>query len=128
MSNRLKDTMETIEAELGLDDEETRRQAAGLALAFAIGALVGVGLAVTWIPGLKRRPAPAIVRGYRRAREASGAALSEARQWGSDLAAEFREELAANIEAAREEFVDMARKQLGSARKTLEKEYGKFRR
>ena len=49
MSNRLKDTMETIEAELGLDDEETRRQAAGLALAFAIGALVGVGLAVTWI-------------------------------------------------------------------------------
>jgi len=97
---------------------------AGLLLAFTIGALVGVGLAVTWIPKrLKSPQQPRLVRGYHRAREAGSSALREGRRLGTELTAEFREELAANIEAAREELVDMARKQVKKARKALQREY-----
>ena len=100
----------------------------GLALAFAIGAVVGVGIALTWIPERsRRRVGPTIVRGYEKARRASAETLEDARRRGGELAAEFREELAANLEAAREEFSDMARKQMKSAKKALKREYSKLR-
>ena len=102
-------------------------QPAGLLLAFTIGALVGVGLAVTWIPRRpKSRPQPRVVRGYHRAREAGSSALREGRRLGAELTSEFREELAANIEAAREELVDVARKQVKKTRRALQREYSKY--
>lgn len=120
---------ETVEEEFEDGDRyETGSHTAGLALAFAIGALVGVGIALTWIPEpSRRRVGPTIVKGYQRARRAGAETLEEARRRGGELAAEFREELAANIEAAREEFSDMARKQVKSAKKALKREYSKLR-
>ncbi len=40
---------------------------------------------------------------------------------------DFRDELGASVEAAREEFGDLVRDQLGQARSTLRKEYRKLR-
>lgn len=120
----LEETEEMEEA----DSHSDRSYATGLALAFAIGAVVGVGIAVTWIPERsRRRVGPTIVKGYQRARRAGADALDEARRRSRDLAAEFREELASNLEAAREEFSDIARKQVTSAKKALKREYSRLR-
>ena len=98
-----------------------------LLVAFAIGTFVGVGLAATWVPERSRRALPPLARGYRRARDAGAKVLAEARRRGSDMAVEFREELAANLEAAREEIGDMTREQLAKAHEILQREYGKHR-
>jgi hypothetical protein len=113
------------------DDPENveRRHSTEFLLAFTIGALVGIGLAVTWIPERRRRRAPAGLReGYRRVRRSGAAALDEIRQASRHAAADFREELSAGLEAAREEFGDMARQQLEQARKTLRREHRGLRR
>lgn len=92
-------------------------------LALAIGALVGAGLAATWIPERQRRRLPAVAaKRYRRVRRAGSAALEEIREAGRELSGEFREELGATLEAAREEFRDMVRQQLEHARKALRRE------
>ena len=81
-------------------------------LAFAIGALVGIGLAATWIPEKNRKRIRAgIGEGYQRMRRAS-----------RRLTNDFRDELAANLEAARDEFRDMTRRQVRQMRKTLDRE------
>jgi hypothetical protein len=92
-------------------------------LAFTVGALVGAGLAAIWIPERPRRRLPAIAsRRYRRVRRASVTALDEIREAGREIAGELREELAATLEAAREEFGHMARGQLEQARRALRRE------
>jgi len=81
-------------------------------LAFTIGALVGIGLAATWIPEKNRaRIRAGIGEGYERMRRAS-----------RRLAGDFRNELAASLEAAREEFRDMTRQQVRQMRKRLDQE------
>lgn len=81
-------------------------------LAFAIGALVGLGLAATWVPEKNRaRIRAGIGEGYQRMRRAS-----------HRLTSDFREELASGLEAAREELRDMTRQQIRQMRKTLQRE------
>lgn len=108
------------------DDGSTtigRGEPAKYVLALTIGALVGAGLAATWIPERRRRGLPEIAtRRYRRVRRASSAALEEVREAARELNREFQEELGAILEAAREEFGDMARQQLEQVRKTLRRE------
>ncbi len=91
--------------------------------ALTIGALVGAGLAATWIPERQRRRLPAIAaKRYRRVRRAGSAALEEIREASRELSGEFREELGATLEAAREEFRDMVHQQLEQVRKALRRE------
>ncbi len=113
--------------EARLADDSCERIARGeptkYLLAFAIGALVGAGLAATWIPERPRRRLPAIAaKRYRRVRRAGSAALDEVREATRELSGEFREELGAALEAAREEFRDMARRQLEQVWKALRRE------
>lgn len=113
--------------EARLADDSSERIARGeptkYLLAFAIGALVGAGLAATWIPERPRRRLPAIAaKRYRRVRRAGSAALAEVREATRELSGEFREELGAALDAAREEFRDMARQQLEQVRKALRRE------
>ncbi len=100
-----------------------------LLLAFGIGALLGVGLAAIWIPEQpRRRPGLALARRYHSARRAGTSALAETTKRGAELAAEFREDLAAHLEAAREELVDIARKQIKTTRRALQRDYTKRQR
>ncbi len=96
-------------------------------LAFMIGTLVGVGLGVTWVPERRRRRLAGIGERYQRLREMGSDALGEIRRASRDLAGDFREELSASVEAAREEFADMTRQQLKQARKALERERKRLR-
>ncbi len=96
-------------------------------LAFIIGTLVGVGLGVTWVPERRRRRLAGIGERYQRLREMGSGALGEIRRASRDLAGDFREELSASVEAAREEFADMTRQQLKQARKALERERKRLR-
>jgi hypothetical protein len=92
-------------------------------LALTIGALVGAGLAATWIPERPRHRLPAIAaKRYRRVRRAGSVALEEFREAGRELSGEFREELGATLEAAREELGDMARQQLEQVWKALRRD------
>jgi hypothetical protein len=84
----------------------------GYLLAFVIGALVGLGLAATWIPEKRRKRLQAGVgEGYRRVRNT-----------GRRLVSDFREEIATSLEAAREELGDMTRQQVNNVRKAVERE------
>ncbi|MGD8867159.1 MAG: hypothetical protein PVI01_06005 [Gemmatimonadales bacterium] len=106
MATRLKRLVHPFEKE---DEPDHRKE---YLLAFAIGALVGVGLAATWIPEKNRaRIRAGIGEGYQRMRRAS-----------RRLTSDFREELASGLEAAREEFRDMTRQQIRQMRKTLQRE------
>ncbi len=121
--------MDGEQKSLAQADDLTRRIPAYLFLAFAIGGLVGAGLAATWIPEKRRhRLTTGIARRYRQLREAGGAALDDMRRASRDVASDFREEMAASLEAAREEFSDMASQQLGQLRKSVRREYKKLRR
>jgi hypothetical protein len=111
--------------------ETERGEPAQLLISFGIGALVGIGLAATWVPERRRRrrrrlPA-AVGKRYRRVRRAGGAALDEIQRAGHETVADFREELGASLEAAREEFGDMARGQLDQLLKALRREHRKVR-
>jgi uncharacterized membrane protein YccC len=108
----------------GADSGEIdRREPAQYFLAFVIGAFVGAGLAGIWIPERRRRRLPEVARRrYRRVRRAGAAALDEIREAGREIAGEFRDELGASLEAAREEFGDMARQQLKHVRGTLRRD------
>ncbi|MGD2152988.1 MAG: hypothetical protein PVG79_06935 [Gemmatimonadales bacterium] len=113
------------EAETGQYDRQTSSsgEPAKYLLALTIGALVGAGLAATWIPERPRHKLPAIAaKRYRRVRRAGSVALEEIREAGRELSGEFREELGAALEAAREEFGDMARQQLEQLSKALRRE------
>ncbi|MGD2215408.1 MAG: hypothetical protein PVJ64_01575 [Gemmatimonadales bacterium] len=113
------------EAQAAGDGSQTfgRRESTQYLLALTIGALVGAGLAATWIPERPRRRLPAIAaKRYRRVRRAGSATLDEIRAAGRELSGEFREELGASLEAAREEFGDMARQQLEQLRNALRRE------
>lgn len=104
-----------------------RHEPAHFLLAFVIGALVGTGLAAIWVPERRRRRLPATLgQRYRRVREASTAALGEIRKAGRRIVGEFREELGASLEAAREEFKDMTRQQLDQAHRALRREQRKL--
>jgi len=106
MATRLKRLVQQFEKE---EPPDHRRE---YLLAFAIGALVGVGLAATWIPEKNRaRIRAGIGEGYERMRRAS-----------RRLTADFREELASGIEAAREELKDMTRQQIKQMRRTVQRE------
>jgi hypothetical protein len=111
-------------------DSPLKRHTPEFLLAFTIGALVGIGLAVTWVPEHKRRRTSAARIGerYRRMRAASAAAIEDMRETARKAASDFREELGAGLEAAREEFGDMARQQLTGTRKALRREIKKLRR
>jgi hypothetical protein len=110
-------------------DEQRDREPAHYMLAFAIGALVGIGFAAIWIPEQRRRRLPALIGDrYRRVRDAGASALDEIRSAGGEAIGEFRQELGSSLEAAREEMAEMARKQLKQARGTLRREYRKLRR
>lgn len=112
-------------------EQETRSglQAAHYLLAFTIGALVGIGIAATWIPEKQRRRLPAVLRDrYRKVRDASASALEDMRDSGREVAGEFREELGSSLEAAREELSDMAGQQLKQMRAALRREARKLRR
>lgn len=87
-------------------------------LAFAIGAALGVGLAAVWLPERRRAPAGRLGR----VRRASSAALDELRAAAREVAADFREELGATLEAGREQIVDMTHKQLDQARRAMRRE------
>ncbi|NIN70881.1 MAG: hypothetical protein GTO46_02875 [Gemmatimonadetes bacterium] len=113
------------EAQPADDGTETigRGETTRYLLALTIGALVGAGLAATWIPERQRRRLPALAaKRYRRVRRAGSAALEEIREAGRELSGEFQEEIGATLEAAREEFRDMVRQQLEHARKALRPE------
>jgi carboxylesterase type B len=99
-------------------------------LAFAIGTLIGIGLAATWIPEPRRkRKSPSeLTQRYRRMRNTSVAAIEDVRRAARETAGELREELAANLEAARDELGDLARQQLDNAQRSLRREYKKLRR
>jgi hypothetical protein len=106
--------------------ETDRRDPAQYLLSFTIGAFVGAGIAAIWFPERRRRRLPAVMgRRYRRVRDASAAVYGEIREAGREIAGEFREDLAAGLEAAREEFKDMARLQLKNVRGSLRREHGK---
>jgi uncharacterized membrane protein YccC len=108
--------------------ESDRGLAAEFVLAFTIGALIGIGLAVTWVPERRRRRLPARVgHGYRRLREVGATALDDLRRSSREAASEFREELGASLEAAREELGEIARQQLEQARKAMRRERRKPR-
>jgi len=110
-------------------DDTGRGHKTQFLMAFAIGALVGIGLAATWIPERRRkRLTTGIGEGYRRLRRASAAALDDVRRTSAEVASDFREELRASLDVARGEFGDMARKQLDHARETLKRERKKLRR
>jgi hypothetical protein len=118
-----------VEAPETGSDEQRNSEPAHYLLAFAIGALVGIGFAAIWIPKQRRRRLPTLIgERYRRVRDAGGAALDEIRSASSEAIGDFRQELGASLEAAREEMADMARKQLKQARGTLSREYRKLRR
>ena len=121
-----------VETGKGRDSEPERTgglQIVHYLLAFAIGALVGIGIATTWIPEKQRRRLPALVRDrYRKLRDASASALDDVRDSGRELVGEFREELGSSLEAAREELGDMAGQQLKQVRAALRREARKLRR
>ncbi|NIR44101.1 MAG: hypothetical protein GWN99_06245 [Gemmatimonadetes bacterium] len=102
-------------------DESTREQPAPthLMLAFGIGTLVGIGVAMTWLPERRRRRGLPryLARRYHRARGASGAALSDLRGAGREMISDFTHELAANVEAAREQLTETTRDHLKGLRK-----------
>lgn len=105
------------------------RDQASLALAFTIGAAIGVGLAAIWVPERRRSRLPAAVgKRYRHMRKAGGAALDDLRSTAREVAGDFREELGATLEAAREEFMDIARKQIRQTRQALQREQRRPRR
>lgn len=101
-----------------------------LALALGIGAVVGVGIAATWLPRRRRRRRRLLphqlTRRYRRTRSARSSMADDIRASGQELLADFREELAASLEAAREELSDMARQQLKQLRGTRRRERSKI--
>ena len=104
-----------------LTNGESHEQA-GVALAFAIGAAIGVGLAAIWVPKRRNRLPAALGRRYQRVRKASAAALDELRDAAREISGDFREELGTTLEAAREELVDIARKQLDQTREIVKRE------
>lgn len=113
------------EARLADDGSQTvgRGEPTKYLLALTIGALVGAGLAATWIPERPRHKLPAIAaKRYRRVRRAGSAALEEIREASRELSGEFREELGATLEAAREELGDMAHQQLEQVWKALRRD------
>ena len=115
MLDRIKDVV-------GIEDQR-ETEPVHLALAFIIGTVIGAGIAATWVPERRRSKVPAFVeKPYKRARKASSAAFDDFRRTSRDLASDFREELAANIEAARHEFKDLAEQQVGQMRKALRRE------
>jgi hypothetical protein len=113
-----------------LADERTEERPAPthMMLAFGIGTLVGIGVALTWLPERRRRRSLPrfLARSYRGARRSSGAALGDLRESGRELVSDFRHELAANVEAAREGFADMAREQLAGLRTSMRRERRKI--
>ncbi|KPK65285.1 MAG: hypothetical protein AMS21_05090, partial [Gemmatimonas sp. SG8_38_2] len=65
----------------GKFNDAERGQKTEFLLAFAIGALVGIGLAATWIPQRRRKKTgTGISEGYRRLRRASAAAFDDVRR------------------------------------------------
>ncbi len=121
--------VETSRERPGEEESASGLQTTHYLLAFAIGALVGIGIAATWIPEKTRRRLPALLRDrYRRLQQASAATLGEWRDSGRDLTSEFREELGSSLEAAREELRDMAGQQLKQMRTALRREARKLRR
>ena len=112
-----------------LETKDLAREQAGTALAFAIGAAIGVGIAAIWVPRRRSTRLPAVLgRRYRRVRKAGAAAFDELRDAAREVAGDFREELGASLEAAREEFGEIARKQLAQTRQALSREVSKVRR
>jgi len=112
-------------------DNETAipREPAHYLLAFAIGTLVGIGVANTWLPQRRRTRLPGIVRRrYRRVRKAGSNTLQELRDARREVTGEFREELGATLEAARAELADMAREQFEGLRDAVRREQRKGRR
>ena len=110
-------------------DTIERPERTHLLLALGIGALVGAGIAATWLPTRRRRRRrlPGVLaRPYSRVREAGGAAIDDIRSAGRGLVADFRDELSANLEAARDDFGDIARQQIVQLRKALQRERRKF--
>lgn len=104
--------------------DEIPHERAGLLAAFTIGAAVGVALALIWVPERRQqRLPPGLHRRYRRVRGAGSDALKGIRQTARRTTEELREELAATLEAAREQLTEMARDQIEKARETLEREY-----
>lgn len=99
-----------------------------MALAFGIGTIVGLGVAMTWLPRRRRRRSLPryLARRYGRARKSSRATLGELRDSGRELITDFRHELAANVEAAREGLSEMAREQLHGLRKSMRHERRKI--
>ena len=92
--------------------------------AFGIGAAVGIALALIWVPEPRRRRVPrSLARGYDRARDAGTSAIREVRRVARESAADLKEELAATLEAAREELMEMTGEQLEKAREYVEREY-----
>lgn len=120
--------LDRIKEAVGIEDARDQ-EPVHLALAFIIGTLIGAGIAATWVPERRRSRVPDFVqKPYKRAREASSAAIEDFRRTSRDLAGDFRDELAANIEAARQEFKDLAEQQVGQVRKTLRRERKKLLR
>ena len=104
-----------------------RYEPAHFLLAFVIGALVGTGLAAIWVPERRRRRLPAALgQRHRRVRQAGTTALGEIRKGGRRIVGEFREELGASLEAAREEFKEMTRQHLDQAQRALRREQRKL--
>lgn len=104
------------------EDDELSRLRAALLASFAIGAAVGFGLALVWVPERRRgRFPPALVKQYERARKAGSDVVEEIRRAAGEATDQLRDELAIDLEAAREELVGIARDQMERLRKQLGK-------
>ena len=100
-----------------------RHEPAELAMAFAIGAALGAGLAAICVPERRRSGLPKTVRRrYSRVRKTSYAAVDELRAAAREVAGDFREEIGATLEAGREELRETVRKQLIQKRRALRRE------
>jgi hypothetical protein len=125
----MEDPLEAADShpEEGHEWEASRLRAALLA-SFAIGAAVGLGLALVWVPERRHgRLPPAVGRRYERARRLGAETLDEIRRAAGRATGQIREELAVDLEAARGELADIARDQVERFRKKLERQYRRVR-
>jgi gas vesicle protein len=91
--------------------EDTSCQACGYLTAFAIGALVGAGIALLYAPRSGKETREVLARGARKLKDKAGDALDEAKE----MIREKKTEIAAAVEAGKEAMREQRAKQSNPA-------------